>query len=783
MPCMTKIAAALLLTSVIGRAESPPIEPIPFAVPPRLPDRAEVLPPSHVHVGGWLGARIDANVTNRLLQVDTEPLLAGYRKRPGAHPWIGEHVGKWLHAATLAWAYTGDAHLKAKLDRVAADLVACQEPDGYLGTYVPEKRFGLHEGADWDVWSHKYNMLGLLTYYQYTGNQPALTACRRMADLLIVTFPAKKSILAAGTHVGMAATSVLEPVVLLYRFTGEPRYLKFAQYVVKSWDEAGGPAILASLRAGKGVNRTANGKAYEMLSNLVGVVELARATGDRGLLEPVEAAWKDIITRRLYLTGSASAGEHFQDDHVLPGQPSAHIGETCVTTTWIQLNLQLLRLKGESKYGDELERSFYNHLAAAQHPRGDDWCYYTSLEGRKPYDAGINCCHSSGPRGMALAVQTAYLTRNSDLGPDSLIVNTLESSRAEVELSGERVSVTQESKFPRAGDTTLTLRMAKPATFGVLVRVPRWAKASPIVSDVRITVNDEPGVPAVLSGFAVIPRPGSTREWKDGDRIRISCKLVGRLVLGHFGDTGRAALAWGPFILAYDTSFNRGLPPAGTLGLLSGNPPFTLEPGPQLAFNARVIGRKGDDPRPARFVTFADAGATGGAYRVWLRAPGIEPSKNPSLLAEGEESRSRLGNQNGSIIDGDASSFVVTYDGTMAREDWYAVTLAEPARIGRIVFTHGQNFHDGGWFDSSAGKPRVQVQRAQGAGWEAVGELASYPATTATHAAGIQRGHSFELRLERPATAVAIRVIGTPASGDNPDQAFSSCGELQAFPD
>ena len=113
----------------------------------RLPDVAEVLSPSQINISGWLGARIDANEKNRLLKVDTEPLLAGYRKRPGSHPWIGEHIGKWLHAATLAWAYTGDPALKAKLDRVAADLIACQEPDGYLGTYVPEKRFGLYPGG------------------------------------------------------------------------------------------------------------------------------------------------------------------------------------------------------------------------------------------------------------------------------------------------------------------------------------------------------------------------------------------------------------------------------------------------------------------------------------------------------------------------------------------------------------------------------------------------------------------------------------------------------------
>ena len=51
-----------------------------------------------------------------------------------------------MHAATLAWAYTGDPALREKLDRVAADLIDTQEPDGYLGTYVPEQRFGLLPG-------------------------------------------------------------------------------------------------------------------------------------------------------------------------------------------------------------------------------------------------------------------------------------------------------------------------------------------------------------------------------------------------------------------------------------------------------------------------------------------------------------------------------------------------------------------------------------------------------------------------------------------------------------
>ena len=147
--------------------------------------------------------------------------FAGYRKRPGSHPWIGEHVGKWLHAATLAWAYTGDPRLAAEArPRGRRARRHARSPTATWAPTLPEQAVRPLQGADWDVWSHKYNLIGLLTYYQYTGNEAALTACRKIGDLLIATFPAKKSILAAGTHVGMAATSVLEPIVLLYRFDG-----------------------------------------------------------------------------------------------------------------------------------------------------------------------------------------------------------------------------------------------------------------------------------------------------------------------------------------------------------------------------------------------------------------------------------------------------------------------------------------------------------------------------------------------------------------------------------
>jgi DUF1680 family protein len=748
-------------------------EPLPFRAPPGRKDNAEVLSPSAIKIEGWLGARIMVNATNRLLTVDTEPLLAGFRKKPGVHPWIGEHVGKWMHAATLAWAYTGDPRLRAKLDKVAAELIAAQEPDGYLGTYVPEKRFGLYPEADWDVWSHKYNLIGLLTYYRYTGDDSALKACRKMGDLLINTFgPGKKSILSAGTHMGMAATSVLEPVVLLYRCTGDARYLEFARYLVNSWDEPTGPKIIHALLAEKQVNKTANAKAYEMLSNLDGLCELARATGDQHLVEPVLNAWQDIVDKRLYLTGSTSQGEHFHADHELPNQAGAAVAETCVTTTWIQLNLQLLRSTGDAKFANELEKTLYNHLAAAQNPRGDDWCYFTPLDGKKPYDSRINCCHSSGPRGMALAPETAYLKQNI-AGAEALLVSTFETSSAILALDGTEVRVEQQSKFPYEGGSELRVLPAKPTKFALGIRVASWS------SPLELKVNGKALSYAVRSGWAVIP----ARTWIAGDRVTIGFTLASRIVPGEFTNQGMDALMWGPFVLAYDASLNAELPPVRLVGFADDKPAHLRSSRGALQVVDGVHSPKLAGIKPAVFVPFADAGSSGGSYRVWLPAPATPIKNSDSLLAGGQESRSRPGNVEGSINDGDTSSFVVTFDNRKRDEDWFGVTLDQPVAINRVVFVSGNIFHDGGWFDASAGKPRLQVQRETGGKWETLVEIADYPATTSTDSASLAEGshRTFTVRLEKPEKVAGVRVIGKPACGDNPQQAFSSCAELQAF--
>src|SRR5262249_885091 len=160
---------------------------------------------------------------------------------------------------------------------------------------------------EWDVWAHKYNLIGLVTYMRYTGNMEPMPACRRMADLLCRSFgdgAGQQDIIPAGFHMGLAPTSVLEPMVLLYRLTGEPRYLEFCKYILRAWEQPNGPKVISALLAGKSVEEVGDAKAYEMLSCLNGALEYYRTVGDAKILKACLNAWKDIVDNRLYITGT-----------------------------------------------------------------------------------------------------------------------------------------------------------------------------------------------------------------------------------------------------------------------------------------------------------------------------------------------------------------------------------------------------------------------------------------------------------------------------------------------
>jgi DUF1680 family protein len=541
-------------------------------------------------IEGLLAERMRVNLEGRLLHVNEQAILAGFKHRPGEQEWIGEHAGKFLDAAANTWMSTHDARLKTLMDRVAHSLIAAQLPDGYLGTYTDDQRW-----TNWDVWVHKYDLIGLLSYYRVTGDPAALGTAKKIGDLLVRTFgngEGQRDIIRSGTHVGMAATSVLEPMVSLYRYTGERAYLDFCFYLVGAWEQANGPHIISSLMTNGSVFRTANAKAYEMLSNLVGLLELYRVTGDVRYFTPVLIAWSDIVDHRLYISGTASSSEHFRDNDVLPAEEKDNVGEGCVTVTWMQLNLELLRLTGDAKFGDQLERTVFNQLLAAQNPHNGDICYFTPLDGKKQPGPGISCCVSSEPRGISLIPETVWGQRAGGIAVVQYAPGRLDSPPARIESATD---------FPLTGHVVLTVHPLVKGAFPIYLRVPDWTKS----------------YVATVDGTKFEGHPGEfltlERVWKGNDRIEIQMDMTVELISGGLSYPHSVAIRRGPQVLALESSLNRTAEPA-SLEKEPAVTPVDSIPVTWLGHQAYKVEAKSGPPLV--MVPFADSQDA----RVWLNA-------------------------------------------------------------------------------------------------------------------------------------------------------------------
>lgn len=414
-------------------------------------------------VDGLLGERTGLWRSQRLWFVQRDPfLLSGFLSRPGTHRWQGEHVGKWLHASVLSMRNGNtDGRLPGSVDSVVRTLVGCQLPNGYLGTYEDAKTFYADplDKTGWDVWTLRYNIIGLLEYHALTGDTASLGSSRRMGELLISTFgPGKLDIAEYGTRKGISSSTILESMTRLYEHTRDRRYLDFAEHVVACTERMEGHRLMSTLMSGGSIVQPGEGKAYQSMANLLGFLELYRHTGKQGYLDAVVTGWRQIRERHLLVTGGPwtrktpynANRECFA--HADAFDPRLVDVENCCTVTWVQLNVALGSLTGEAVYFAEAEKALINQLLGHQLSDGVQWAYYTRPNEAAPaFVPTIHCCASSGPRAFEV-----FIAASAFRSADTLRLNHL--SPATVKLDADLSDGPMEvaSPFPDPGKVVVS---------------------------------------------------------------------------------------------------------------------------------------------------------------------------------------------------------------------------------------------------------------------------------------------------------------------------------------
>lgn len=511
----------------------------------------ELADPGSVKLSGFVGSRIDSCIATRVSGQDVKHITEPFKHKNDTASWQTEFWGKWVQGAIASYRYNQDPALKAKIAGSVEDIIATQQPDGYIGNYAPEAHL-----KQWDVWGRKYTALGLLSWYRLTGDKKALDATRRLIDHLMTEVgPDAAAIETVGNYHGMAASSVLEPVVYLYNETGDSKYLDFALYIVDSMEAPGGSKLISKALAGEDVASRfphpsdwfspENGqKAYEMMSCYVGLLELYRITGNKTYLDAVERAVGNIIEKEINIAGSGSSFESWYHGKEFQTVPTYHTMETCVTFTWMQICDKLLQLTGKPSYADQIETTLYNALFASLKDDASQIAKYSPIEGHRfegeeQCGLHINCCNANGPRGFAMIPE--YAVKND--GKSNIFLNYLGASSSDILLGKDRVRIENETTYPVSDMLKIKVDPAKETAFTLNVRIPLWSEKTVV----RVNGDTVPGI--IPGSYAAL-----TRKWKKGDNVEVILDMPVRMHTLN----NQVAVTRGPIVFARDSRINDG---------------------------------------------------------------------------------------------------------------------------------------------------------------------------------------------------------------------------------
>lgn len=505
-------------------------------------------PLDDIEIRDYIGAKLDACIANGIKAMDVPMLVEPFKARTETRYWQSEFWGKWFTAACDAYRYTKDPLLLTRLKQAAEGLMATQTKDGYIGNYKEEAHL-----KEWDIWGRKYCLLGLLSYYEISKDKKSLNSAKLLANHLMKEI-GNRNISSFGNFRGMAASSVLEPIVLLYNYTKAPKYLAFAEAIVAGWEQDNGARLISkSLKGTHVADRfprpknwfsPENGqKAYEMMSCYEGLIELYKVTKKEEYKVAVEKVVADIIDTEIMVAGSGSSLECWYGGKDRQEIPAKNMMETCVTATWMKLCNRMLQLTGKPVYADEIEKALYNALLGSMTPDGRLWSKYSELNGHRhlgEMQCGmpLNCCIASGPRGMMVIPKMAVMA--DKYGP---VVNLFGNIQAKVKLQNTEISVTQKSLFPKSDEVVISLDPSENAVFNLRIRIPAWSEKTRIILNGDTLNNVRPGSYAELN-----------RKWNKGDKVVIKLDLKAEICANksktHF------AIQYGPLILAADRRFN-----------------------------------------------------------------------------------------------------------------------------------------------------------------------------------------------------------------------------------
>lgn len=486
---------------------------------------------------------------------------------------------KWIEAVAYSLMWHPDAALEQLADGAIAEVVAAQQPDGYLNTYYIinglDKRFtNLRDNHELYCLGHMIE--GAVAYYQATGKRVLLDAMVRYVDLVDSLIGPED-----GKLHGYPGHEEIElALVRLYRVTGNQKHLALAKYFI---DERGKQPLFFEQEEQNNQLRpywpgshfgyeysqsaqpvrdqqSAVGHAVRAMYLYTGMVDVAKETQDETLLAACRRLWQNVVHRQMYITGSIGStayGESFSFDYNLPND--LIYSETCATIGLAFFARRMLDIEADSQYADVLETALYNGIISGMSASGTNFFYVNPLEVwpeanlkdqphrhvkvQRPKWFGCACCPPNLARLLTSLGSYAYTKQGDCLYIHLYMDNTLETT-----LDSGAIKLVTSTNYPWDGTIKLEVVQAPAATVSLALRIPGWC------GKFTLAVNGAPAKYTLANGYAVLPA-----QYKTGDSIELVLDMPVRVMEANprvREDIGKLAVARGPMVYCLEEEDN-----------------------------------------------------------------------------------------------------------------------------------------------------------------------------------------------------------------------------------
>ncbi len=458
--------------------------------------------------GGRLKQQFD-QIHRHYLSLSNDRLLKVFRERVGL-PAPGTDMGGWYDAngfvpgLTLGQYISGLSRLGAATGDQACHDKARALVAGFGEFLARTENPYAGAGAEkmWPAYVMDKYVVGLIDAYRLSGVAQAKTLlpeviakCRPFISPVSKDRIGKKDPPYDETYV------LSENLFAAAEVTGDQKYYDLAVHYLldREWFDplAAGQDVLPSKHAySHTIALSSGGKAY-------------LATGNAKYKKALENAWRFMEPQRF-----ASGGWGPEEQFVELGKgklfaslsnSSAHFETPCGSYADLKLARYLIRLTGDSKYGDGLERTLYNTMLATRTPDSDGGYPYYSNYGanavKKYYHRKWPCCSGTLVQGVADYVLNIYFHDD-----DALYVNLFTPSQVTWKKGESKIVVEQTTNYPAENASRITVRTG--GKFALKIRIPAWSIGATVSVNGRGVNRAQAGQYAILE-----------RNWKEGDTV------------------------------------------------------------------------------------------------------------------------------------------------------------------------------------------------------------------------------------------------------------------------